>query len=260
MTELSNKFNNPPGAISPKEYFDLCVQLLNEGVSAFKTENARGYQMKNIKTETLKRAAPEAELEHETDREIEVAKDFLLIDMAEYPLDSQSQMLVVEMGKNWGERVARQSDEGYDLSKYGIYVNAPHKVLADYARSDEDPSLLVPNPEATRFCLKVDNTIKIPVTWGTFDLNAGAHFVIREKDVAGLISAVQDIQSGKETIEGALYTQDAKGNTISRFDIYGTMPGFFEDNYSFVPLKPETEARLAAFRAQGPALPSPQLV
>ena len=146
-----------------------------------------------------------------------------------------------------------------DFKAPGIWTIKKKAFESDYIRCQGNDEygkplcLWAPNPDAFRVCLKITNPVTIPTPWGEpWPVGVNGAIAIREKEVPDLVEALTRIREGKATAEEALYTKDKAGNTVTKFDVYGMMPGFIDANYKNVALKPETDELTKAFAAPKP--------
>lgn len=256
MTQtLTDQFpkKDEPTLMTPDTYRATLEKLLAEGEGRGKTVNVGAYLLEDIKLVTETSSGKD-----ETAKTVKVEKLYIVMDLDQYKSEHVRGLVVKDIAKNWGGKTIGERDlDSADFKGPGIWTIKQGSFEFDYLKADADDrtnSLHVPNPDAFRVCDTVDETVVIPVQWGTFTVEAGGTLAIREKDVAELAEALQSIRDGKATAEDALYTQDDKGNTVARFDIYGMEPGFLENNYDPVELKQETKAVTAAFKT-APAQP-----
>ncbi|MDE1151189.1 MAG: hypothetical protein PW788_01530 [Micavibrio sp.] len=256
MTTLSKEFDKaqPPALMDAQTYRATLEQLLAKGTGYGKTQNVGGFLLQdiNLLTETSSGKV-------ETAKTIKVEKFYVVMDIDQYPSEFVRGLVIKDIAKNWGGKTVHERDLNEpDFKGPGLWTLKQGNFEFDYMPADAGnakSSTWKPNPEAFRVCLKTDAAVNVPVQWGTFVVEKGGTLAIREKDVAGLASALQSIRNGKATAEEALYAKDDKGNTVARFDIYGMEPGFLENNYNPVTLKPETKAAGAAFATRKKAAP-----
>lgn len=247
---LTDQFpkKDEPVLMSPDTYRATLEKLLAEGEGRGKTVNVGAYLLEDIKLVTETSSGKD-----ETAKTVKVEKLYIVMDLDQYKSEHVRGLVVKDIAKNWGGKTIGDRDlDSADFKGPGIWTIKQGSFEFDYLKADPNDrknSLHVPNPDAFRVCDTVAETVIIPVQWGTFTVEAGGTLAIREKDVAELAAALQSIRDGKATAEEALYTQDDKGNTVARFDIYGMEPGFLENNYDPVELKPETKAVTAAFKS-----------
>ena len=252
MTDIAKTFDDkaqpkaPPALMEPETYRATLEKLLAKGKGYGKTQKVGGFLLQdiNLLTETSSGKV-------ETQKTIKVEKFYVVLDVDQYPSEFVRGLVIKDIAKNWGGKTVRERDlEEPDFKGPGLWTLKQSNFEFDYIPSDPSnvkSSTWKPNPEAFRVCLQTTQPVNIPVQWGTFIVETGGHLAIRERDVAELAAALQSIRDGKATTEEALYTKDGKGNTISKFDIYGMEPKFIENNYNPVALKPETKAINATF-------------
>lgn len=253
--DLAGSFDKkaaPPELMDAKTYQATLERLLAEGQGYGKTKDVGAFLMQdiNLLTET-------SSGKNETARAVKVEKFYIVMDVDQYPTDYLRALVVKDIAKNWGGKTVRERDlDEPDFKGPGLWTIKQGAFEFDYVRAnaaDVRSSKFNPNTEAYRVCLKTDAAIVVPVQWGTFTVEAGGTLAIREKDAKALAEALQSIKDGKATPEEALYAKDDKGKTVAKFDIYGMEPGFLENNYDPVALKPETKALGNAFAAAPPA-------
>ncbi|TVQ82005.1 MAG: hypothetical protein EA357_11030 [Micavibrio sp.] len=250
-TEFSDKKDKKaPQLMAPDTYRQTLEKLLAEGEGRGKTANVGAYLMEDIKIVTETSSG-----EDETARNIKVEKLYIVMDTEQYPTEHLRGLVVKDIAKNWGGRTIGERDLDLpDFKGPGIWTGKQGAFEFDYKKADTEnrkDSIYTPDPEAYRVCATVDETVIIPVQWGTFTVEAGGTLAIREKDVPELAAALQSIRDGKATAEEALYKTDDNGNSVARFDVYGMEPGFLDKNYDPVKLKPETQRIAAAFAEDG---------
>ena len=246
----------PNPMMTPEAYHQLLTQLATSGEGVGKTESVSAYLVPDI---TIVTETSEGEVE--TSRDIAVAfqagkkqKAYIILDPNHYPLERTRQQVVEDMARNWGQKIIHERDlDSPDFKGPGIWVNKDSAVEFDY-RPDESSQagdVWEPNPEATRIVLATDSPINIPVTWdGGFTVETGGVIAIRERDMADLVEALAAIENGDASVEEALYSEPG----VAKFDVYGMEPGFCEDNYNAVEVKPETQqlqARLSSSSGTG---------
>ena len=252
MTDIAKSFDAtaekkaPPALMDAETYRATLEALLAKGKGYGKTQNVGGFLLQdiNLLTETSSGKV-------ETQKSIKVEKFYVVLDVDQYPSEFVRGLVIKDIAKNWGGKTVRERDlEEPDFKGPGLWTLKQGNFEFDYIPADPSnpkSSNWKPNPEAFRVCLQTTQAVNIPVQWGTFVIEKGGHLAIRERDVVELATALQSIRDGKATAEEALYTKDAKGNTVSKFDIYGMEPTFLDKNYNPVALKPETKAMKAAF-------------
>lgn len=253
MTDLSPKFDAKaaePQLLTPSAYKQLLEQLLTQGTGFGKTKPVAAYKTQDIKIATL-----QSDGTGETEKKITVQPAYITLDVDQYP-DTENDRLrkavVRKTAQNWGEKVVHERELNTpDFKASGVWVSDEGKVgvkgfLFDYVSAEpNNPKCVLfnPNPEATRVCLELTQPVKIPVVWdGGFQIKTNGAFAVRERDVADLIAALKDINTGKATIEEALYS--APG--VAKFDVYGMEPNFLGNNYGGVTLKAETASAVTS--------------
>ncbi len=243
MSAVANEFDEkaaPPAMTDAETYRALLEKLVAQGQGLGKTESVGGFLLRDMKIQTETSAG-----EVETTKDIKIDL-FLLMDITQYPLHQQRQLIVEDLAAKWGKKTLGKRDlNSADLKKKGIWINKPGAVNFDYIvpANPEENSELLPNPNATRVCLTIDKPVNIPVQWeGGFFIANGGTLAIRERDFKALTEALQSIKEGKATAEEALFS--APG--VAKFDVYGMEPGFAEKQYGAVPLKAETSNIQAA--------------
>jgi hypothetical protein len=258
MTDISKDFSTEaaaPALMAPEAYRAVLERLLGEGQGYGKTKNVGGFLLPDIRIVTETSSG-----QNETAKNIAVEKFYLTLDTDQYPSEYLRKLVVKDVAKNWGEKTVRERDwESADFRGPGIWTLKKGAFEGDYMPADPDNAQSTtwkPNPEAHRVTLTTDETVIIPVQWGTFKIEAGGTLAIRQKDVAALAEALADIRAGTKTTADALYATDKEGKTVSKFDIYGMEPGFLEKNYDPVTLKAETQAVAAQFAPAAPKRPA----
>ncbi len=237
----------PPALMTPAEYKDTLEKLLGDGEGRGKTVDVGAYLLEDIKLVTETSSGKD-----ETAKDIKVEKLYIVMDTSQYPSDYLRGLVVQDITKNWGGKLIKERDlDSPDFKGPGIWTIKQNSFEFDYVKPEgaaEKSSTYVPNTEAYRVCLTVDDAVTIPVQWGDFTVEAGGTLAIRERDVPALAEALQAIRNGKTTAEEALYTTNDDGGTVAKFDIYGMEPGFLEDNYGKVELKETTQATQSTFK------------
>jgi len=229
------KEKQAPELMDAKTYQATLEKLLAAGQGYGKTEEVGGFLLQDIKLVTETSSGKD-----ETAKNIAVEKLYVVMDVAQYPSEYLRGLVVKDIARNWGGKTIHERDlESPDFKVPGIWTIKKSAFEGDYMPKDPDnatSSTFVPNPEAYRVTLQVDEAVKVPVQWGDFTIEAGGVLAMREKDAPALAEALQSIRDGKATPEEALYTTDKGGNTVALFDIYGMEPGFLEGNYAPVAL------------------------
>lgn len=231
-----------------KAYHQLLENLLANGKGYGKTKNVGAFLLRDLNIETQTATGLK-----ETTKTIKVESLYILMDLAVYPLEKVRQLVIKNIAENWGRKIIGERElNDPDFQAAGIWVNKPGAVEFDYLKANPGvatDSVWKPNPDAYRVGVQVASTVKIPVQWGDFKVEAGGHVVIRERDVQALHEALQSIREGKATVEQALYTTNEKGQTLAKFDVYGIEPLTLGKTYDPVELKDATKAVMASHAA-----------
>jgi hypothetical protein len=233
----------PPAMVGVEAYQALLEKLVAEGRGMGKTKAIGGFVMQDIKIDTETDTG-----KIETSRYINVEKVCICMDPDWYQDEEKRRLIMERMVKLWGEKLTHVRPKDFpDFRGPGVWVNKESSVRGDYIIPDPDSetsSLFEPDPNATRVCLTITEPVNVRAPWGAggFFIAKGGTLAIREKDLEALTETLASIRRGEKTAEEALLTQDDKGNTIARFDVYGMYPHFAEVNYDPVVLKPETVA------------------
>lgn len=241
--------NSEPQLMKPEEYHSLLLNLLSRGQGLGKTQNVGAFLLPDIEIETLT-SAGERETLNAVNVTFKKEPAYLLLDINQYPLPVQRELVVKDMTAGWGRKIIRES-ELPALSKPGIWINKKSAVEFDYVPVDSDDhqnSVRKPNVEAYRVGLDMIDPVKIPVQWdGGFFVASGGTVAIRERDVPALAAALKSIETGEASIEEALYSKSG----VAKFDVYGMEPGFANGpkrQYEVVELKAETKEVGATFK------------
>lgn len=257
MTDLNKQFDDKakaPELMAPEIYYATLRTLMARGKGYGKTENVAGFLLPDLRIVTETKTGLT-----ETDKIVKVEKLYVIMDLEQYPQELQRGLVIKDIGKNWaGKTIGERELESPDFKGPGLWTNKQGAFEFDYVKANPDraDSVFKPNPEAYRVTLQTNDAIIIPVQWGTFKVEAGGTLAIRERDIPALAEALDSVAKGKATIEEALYAKNDKGQTVSKFDVYGMEPKFLENNYNPVPLKESTREAQAAFKPKrsGPCL------
>jgi hypothetical protein len=246
--EFNGKSGKAPPVLSPHAYYLLLEKLLSEGKGFGKTEPVAAYFLSPMRfTEETVEGKPG------TEHEIGVQPLYIVMDLKEWPNEYGRSLAMKEIGAQYMARMVGEHDMNHhDFAAPGIWTSKPNAFDFDYKRRfDATPGTSMhmydPNPDAYRVCIKADAPVTIPTAWGKpWQLAPGGALAVREKDVPALSAALQAVREGKMSAEDALFEPDT-GRQKSKFDVYGMMPGFIDDNYKPVELKPETRALMQPF-------------
>lgn len=247
LTKAFTEETTPPALMSPAEYQSTLEKLLGDGEGRGKTVDVGAFLLEDIKLVTETSSGKD-----ETAKDIKVEKLYIVMDTSQYPSDYLRGLVVQDITKNWGGKLIKERDlDSPDFKGPGIWTIKQNSFEFDYVKpedADAKSSTYVPNTEAYRVCLTVDDAVTIPVQWGDFTVEAGGTLAIRERDVPALAGALMAIRHGEMTPEEALYETKEDGSTVAKFDIYGMEPGFLEGNYGKVELKEATQAIQSKFK------------
>lgn len=244
--ENSSAEPEKPEKLQEEEYYNLLRKLLGQGEGFGKARNVGGYLLRNLHLVTTTNSDVD-----ETSREINVDPLYLVMDLDEYPNEYVRKLVIRDTMSKYASRILHEDNlNDPDFRGPGLWTAKKNSFEFDYLPGDDPRSgIFRPNPEAYRVCLQTDTDITIPVPWGEFTIESGGTLAIRERDVAELSNALEKIESGEMTISEALYVKNKDdGEYVSRFDMYGMMPDFLENNYDPVDLKPETIILMNRFK------------
>lgn len=253
MTDLNKKFDaeaKAPELMDANTYHQTLRRLMAIGKGYGKTENVAGFLLPDLRIVTETKTGLT-----ETDKVVKVEKLYVIMDLDQYPQEMQRGLVVKDIAKNWGGKTIGERDlEDPDFKGPGLWTNKQAAFEFDYLKANPSrtDSVFKPNPEAYRVTLQTNETIIMPVQWGTFKVEAGGTLAIRERDILALAEALDAISKGKATVEEALYAKNEKGQTVAKFDVYGMEPKFLENNYNPVKLKDSTKETQASFKPKKP--------
>lgn len=253
MTDLNKKFAEEakaPALMDANTYRQTLERLLAVGKGYGKTESVAGFLLPDLRIVTETKTGLT-----ETDKIVKVEKLYIIMDLDQYPQEMQRGLVVKDIAKNWGGKTIGERElEDPDFKGPGLWTNKQGAFEFDYVKANPSrtDSVFKPNPEAFRVTLQTNETILMPVQWGTFKVEAGGTLAVRERDIQELATALQSIRDGKATAEEALYAKNDKGQTVAKFDVYGMEPKFLENNYNPVKLKDSTKEAQAAFKPKKP--------
>ncbi len=249
MTTPAANFNDKaaaPALIEPAAYQALLEKLLAEGKGYGKTKNVGAYFLRDIKFVTEM-----SDGQSETEVNIKVEKRYIIMDLDQFRSEAVRRLVVEDTAKRWAHKLVGLRDQNSpDFKGAGLWTNKQDSFEFDYLKQDAKDglsSVWVPNPEAYRVTLAVQDPVCIPCTWGDFTVKKGGTLAVRERDVKELAAALLSIKMGEQTPEQALYAKNEEGKTVAKFDVYGMEPKFRENNYDPISLKPETLAITKAF-------------
>ncbi len=247
IPDLSEDFHEkspPPPLMNAVTYQATLENLLGQGQGYGKTESVAAFLLRDLRLVTTTNSDID-----ETQKDIKVEPLYLVMDMAEWPNEYGRKLAIKDIMFKYAQRVVGEEDLNHpDFRGPGLWTAKKNSFDFDYLpQKDKKSSVHQPNPEAFRVCLTVDHPVTIPTQWGEpFTVESGGTLAIRERDVFALSEALQSIASGKAKPEEALYEEE-NGQKIARFDVYGMMPDFLEENYRPVALKSETKTATAPF-------------
>jgi len=261
QTSNTSSFNDkakPPRVMDAQEYRQLLEELLGKGKGYGKTERVAAYELSDIILGTEKLVRKKLV---DGEERIAVEKLYLVMDLKQWPNAYVRLLGMKEIGGQYMARMAgEQQINAHDFKAPGLWTSKKKAFEADYTETDEvdengnHASIFVPKPESFRLCMTVKHNMTIPVMWGTYMIGKGGALAVRQQNVEEVAAALDDIRTGRKTAEDALFTTDAKGNLLARFDVYGMDPGFMEANYKPVTLSPETQAVAERFAERLPKL------
>ena len=228
-------------------YTATLEKLLGQGKGYGKTTNVGAYLLPNLVIVTETESG-----KGEVKKEITVEKFYVVMDLNQYKSEDVRKAVIKNIARHWGDKTLGEEDlNSPDFKGPGLWTLKKGSFETDYLAETDGVKngLWKPNPEAFRVTLQTDRDVNIPFMWDPngFFIENGGTLAIREKDVKALAGALLEIRDGLKTAEQALYATDKNGATIAAYDIYGMNPGFLQDNYNPVALKPETTAICRAF-------------
>lgn len=246
----------PPPVMDAEDYRLLLEKLLAEGKGYGKDARVAAYELSDIVLGTeqiIKKKTVEGE------ERIAVEKLYLVMDLKQWPNAYVRTLGLKEIGNQYFGRIAgEQQINAHDFKAPGLWTSRKKAFENDYKATDEVDEngnhayIYAPNPAAFRLCLPVKQDMTLPVMWGTYMVGKGGMLALRQDDVQALAQALDDIRSGKETAETALFKTDKSGQRVTVFDVYGMDPGFLEKNYQPVTLKPEVQDTCERFKERLP--------
>jgi hypothetical protein len=238
--EFETEASPPPPVLSPEAYRMLLEKLLGEGKGYGKTEAVAAYLLRDM---GFMEETPKGDVGHK----VKVQPLYVVMDLKEWPNEYGRSLVMQEIMVQYAKRMVGENEmNAPDFKAPGLWTNKPGSFEFDYIRRQDANgnflNIYDANPEAYRVCFVVSAPVTIPTSWGKpWPIGAGGALAIRERDVPGLAAALQSIRDGQESIEEALFTtREEDGATVTKFDVYGMMPGFITDNYKPVPLKDMT--------------------
>jgi len=226
-------FNAAPvrRVLGPHDYAELLQRLAHEAPLYSKCAPIYAYSLEP----KLVIVTTQPDGREETRNDVLTSGLYLVFDAAKWPDHTKRMEALREIfisiackmadEKHWNEADWRGPD-AWTLRRTSLQE--------DYVVDTTDAHLWHPSPNAERYILRLDEHIRMPVLWGTFDVDAGGAIAIRARHRAALLQALDDVAHGRLTAEEALYTSDTRSGTaqtVSRFDVYGMYPGFLEKNY-----------------------------
>ncbi len=254
VTDLAEAFNAnapPPPQLQPEQYRRLLEYLVRDGEGYGKVKHVAAYPLRNIRLVT------EEEGHADKQQEIPLPDLYVVMDPVFWPNEYIRTLGMEDIARQWSKRIVEEKDiNAPDFKGPGVWTAEKAAFEEDYIRREgvdeygKPLTIYDPNPDTYRVCLYLPGAVTIPATWGNYSMGPGGALAVREKELPALAEALQSIREGKATTAEALYTQNSKGETVARFDVYGMDPGFLEDNYDPVKLKQETQAASIRLRSR----------
>lgn len=242
----------PPPVLDVESYRLILEKLLAHGKGYGKTQPVAAYLLRDMHIVTENGGDDKKQT-------VKVQPLYVVMDIDQWPNEYARSLVMQDIAVSYAKRMVGEGEMNTpDFKGPGLWTTKKESFEFDYIRCKEKTAsgtpihIYDPNPEAYRICLRVSTAVTIPTQWGTWTIEEGGTLAIRERDVKELEAALQSIRNGKATAEEALFEKDKKGKTVARFDVYGMMPGFLEDNYNPVPLKDSTRKASILFRMPCP--------
>lgn len=235
--------------VTEAQYLGLLDALVSQGQAASKKSSIIAIPLLPLQIVTLNNAG-----NSETKQEMPL-DNFLVFDRLLYT-DKSAVEGVQNLFKDYGYCVTNlTAEQTIQICKgslkpvvagiaEGVWVMVKKNLNSDYQLVEGSENTFQVKEGTGRLCLPVDGNFNIPTQWGDFNVRNGGHAAIRLSDVPALTEALQKIRSGKSTIKDELYTADGK----AKFDVYGMDPGFFDNNYAFIPQPREVSAAIATYK------------
>lgn len=244
----TNNFNGkakPPQIMDAEDYRLLLEKLLGTGKGYTKTARVAAYELTDMVLGIEKKVGKKTV---EGKERVKVEPLYLVMDLKQWPNAYVRVLGMKEIGSQYMSRMAgEQQINAHDFKAPGLWTSKKKSFELDYNATDEVDEngnhafIYTANPGTYRLCMKVAHDMTIPVAWGTYMVGKGGALAIRDTEVKALAAALEDIRSGKETAESALYTTNNEGKRVAKFDVYGMDPGFLETNYESLTLAPEVQ-------------------
>lgn len=232
----------PPPLMAAEEYRALLEKLLTEGKGYGKTSPVAAYKLTDIELDQTDGNGLVLGRER-----IEIKPVYVIMDMKYLPNDFGRYVTLKDIALQYVKKQVGLNDiNNPDFKGQEVWTAKPSAFEEDYIRRTEVNELgkqvdvYDPNPNAFRLAMVFNGYAKMPTGWGDWLLTPGGAVTVREKDIPALAAALNDIRAGRATAEDALYTTNDNGARVAKFDVYGMAPGFLEDNYKPVDLKPGT--------------------
>lgn len=232
-----------PGVMKPDDYRRTLEKLLEDGRGFGKTEPVAAYLLRDLRI-----VKPGSKV-----TDVKVEPLYVVMDLKEWPNTYARSLAMQDIFTSYARRIVGEHDiNAPDFQGPGLWTAKRKGFDGDYNLRDGTDDIYEPDPLAYRVCIDVDEAVTIPVQWGTYTVGAGGAIAVRAKDVEPLAEALQSIRDGRASVEDALYTENADGKKVAKFDVYGMEPGFRKDNYGPVILPKETQETLLAFASGKP--------
>lgn len=236
-----------PAQLDAAAYQAILEKLLGQGEGWGKNKQVGAYLLEKLEFETMTTSG-KVETRNSVDFE---KKMYIVMDTDQYPSEYLRNLVIQDITKKWGGKLIKERDLSQpEFSGPGLWLIKKGSFEGDYMPVAGKKNTYDPDPAAYRVTLAVTTPVNIPVQWtGGFVVEKDGDIAIRQKDIPALAAALHAIRKGETTAEEALFTTDAKsGERVAKFDIYGMEPKFRETNYAPVPIYPETEAAMGAFK------------
>ncbi len=230
-----------PGVMNPDAYRRTLEKLLEDGRGFGKTEPVAAYLLRDLRIIKPGTKAEDA---------IKVEPLYVVMDLKEWPNEYARSLAMQDIFTSYARRIVGEHDiNAPDFQGPGLWTAKRKGFDGDYNLRDGTNDIYEPDPQAYRVCIDVDEAVTIPVQWGTYTIGAGGTIAVRAQDVPALAEALQSIRDGKASVEEALYTENADGGKVAKFDVYGMEPGFRKDNYGPVILPQDAQKTMLDFAA-----------
>lgn len=240
-----------PAVVDTTTYIKFLEGLIAQGAVFGRAKPIAGYMTQDMIIETLKSAGGETE----TKNTLSVQRALIALDLDEHQTQDIRDRTIEDMGVRWGQKMVHKREVGSsDLVASGVWILKEGTFKEDYMPADaSDPANTIfnPNPDAFRVCVTVSAPVTFLMNYGAeFTIDKGGVLAIREKHVAGLVDALENIRRAPAkkraaVAEAELFTTNDKGQRIAKFDVYGMKPGFLEGNYAAREAKPATKGLAA---------------